>query len=78
MTYLNFEQSTKLFGVFLAAFLAVSPVFSWAQTASITGSVIDAEARYPLLGATVQVLTVPDLVTIADLDGRFKLDAVPH
>ena len=77
MTYLKFEQSTKLFGVFLAAFLAVSSVLSSAQTASITGSVIDAEARYPLLGATVQVLTVPDLVTIADLDGRFKLDAVP-
>ncbi len=77
MTYLKFERSTKLFGVFLAAFLAVSPVLSSAQTASITGSVIDAEARYPLLGATVQVLTVPDLVTIADLDGRFKLDAVP-
>ena len=27
----------------------------WAQMASISGSVVDAEARYPLLGATVQV-----------------------
>ena len=49
----------------------------WAQMASISGSVVDAEARYPLLGATVQVLTAPDLVTTADLDGRFKLENVP-
>ena len=38
---------------------------------------VDAEARYPLLGATVQVLTAPELVTVADLDGRFTVQDVP-
>ena len=38
----------------------------WAQTATVTGTVVDAEARYPLLGATVQVLTSPEHVTTAD------------
>ena len=38
-------------GVWLMAF----PMGSWAQTATVTGTVVDAEARYPLLGATVQV-----------------------
>ena len=48
-----------------------------APTSSISGTVVDAEARFPLLGATVQVVTVPELVTAADLDGRFQLTDVP-
>ena len=52
-------------GMWLMAF----PLGSWAQTATVTGTVVDAEARYPLLGATVQVLNSPEHVTTADLDG---------
>ena len=55
----------------------VFPLGGWAQTAKVTGTVVDAEARYPLLGATVQVLTSPEHVTTADLDGRFELVDVP-
>jgi hypothetical protein len=46
-------------------------------TSSISGTVVDAEARYPLMGATVQVLTLESVVTAADLDGRFVIDKVP-
>ena len=60
-------------GMWLMAF----PLGSWAQTATVTGTVVDAESRYPLLGATVQVLTSPEHVTTADLDGRFELVDVP-
>ena len=63
--------------VFWGALLWAMAWTSWGQTATISGSVVDAEARYPLMGATVQVLTVPDKVTAADLDGRFKLEDVP-
>ena len=73
MTFPKLEGTAKLFW---AAF-ALLPGFLLAQTASISGSVVDAEARFPLLGATVQVLTAPELVTTADLDGRFKLENVP-
>ncbi|MGB0179913.1 MAG: carboxypeptidase regulatory-like domain-containing protein, partial [Flavobacteriales bacterium] len=73
MTFPKLEGTAKLFW---AAF-ALLPGLLLAQTASISGSVVDAEARFPLLGATVQVLTAPELVTTADLDGRFKLENVP-
>ena len=63
--------------VFWGALLWAMAWTSWGQTATISGSVVDAEARYPLMGATVQVLTVPDKVTAADLDGRFRLEDVP-
>lgn len=56
---------------------AFGSVFGQSSVSTISGSVLDAEARYPLLGATVQVLTAPELVTTADLDGRFKLTQVP-
>ena len=77
---MNLNQIGSLEGgkqVFWAALLWAVAWTSWGQTASISGSVVDAEARYPLMGATVQVLTVPDKVTAADLDGRFKLEDVP-
>lgn len=52
-------------------------IVSIAQTSTISGTVIDAEARYPLLGATVQVITLESKITSADLDGRFVLEGVP-
>ena len=73
MTFSKFEGSARLFW----AAIALLPGLLTAQTATISGTVVDAETRYPLLGATVQVLTVPDLVSMADLDGRFTLDNVP-
>ena len=54
-----------------------SSMFAQTSVSTISGSVLDAEARYPLLGATVQILTAPELVTTADLDGRFQLTQVP-
>ena len=52
--------------------------FPWrfGPIATVTGTVVDAEARYPLLGATVHV-DFAEHVTTADLDGRFELVEVP-
>ena len=74
MTFPKLEGTAKLFW---AAF-ALLPGLLLAQTASISGSVVDAEARFPLLGATVQVLTAPELVTTADLDGRLWSSSAPR
>ena len=63
--------------IFLLIAAAITPAFAQTSVSTISGSVLDAEARYPLMGATVQVLTAPELVTTADLDGRFKLTQVP-
>jgi hypothetical protein len=51
-------------------------LFAVAQTPQgrITGTVLDAEARYPLPGATVQLLTTDDAPTATDMNGGFAFD----
>ena len=46
-----------------------------AQTAVITGRVVDAETRTPLAGAEISVLP-QDLRTVSDADGRFRIEGV--
>lgn len=49
-----------------------------AQSQTIRGKIIDAQANYPLIGATIQVLeTEPIIGTATDIDGNFKLMNVP-
>ncbi len=47
------------------------------QTSTISGTVLDAEAHYPLINATVQLKTVEGAVVATDLDGRFEFQGVP-
>ena len=62
-------MSFFFFGLFAASLSA--------QTSSISGTVLDAEARYPLINATVQLKSVEGVVVATDLDGRFTFDNVP-
>ena len=48
-----------------------------AQTSTISGTVLDSEARYPLPGAYVQISTLEGFMTPTDMDGRFSFDDVP-
>ena len=48
-----------------------------AQTSTISGTVLDAEAHYPLINATVQLKTLEGAVVATDLDGRFEFQDVP-
>jgi hypothetical protein len=49
-----------------------------AQTQVVKGTVVDSEAKYPLIGATVQVSeTTPLLGTTTNSDGAFELKGVP-
>ena len=48
--------------------------FSQAPTGRITGTVLDAEARFPLPGATVQLLTSDAAPTATDMNGGFAFD----
>jgi hypothetical protein len=49
-----------------------------AQTQTIKGQIKDAQADYPLIGATVVVVdSNPILGTITDVDGNFRIDNVP-
>ncbi|MEO1714172.1 MAG: carboxypeptidase-like regulatory domain-containing protein, partial [Bacteroidota bacterium] len=53
----------------------------WSQeyTQTVRGSVVDQESKFPLIGVTVQVFTDTGLTvgTTTDLDGRFRIEAVP-
>lgn len=48
-----------------------------AQTSSISGQVRDAEAQFPLPGATLQLLTADSALTSSDANGHFAFDDVP-
>lgn len=57
-------------------FFVLSPHAS-AQTSTISGTVLDSEARYPLPGAYVQISTLEGFMTPTDMDGRFSFADVP-
>lgn len=45
---------------------------------NIRGTVQDADAEYPLIGATVTLLNIdPTIAAVTDADGSFKLEGVP-
>ncbi|WP_084373203.1 TonB-dependent receptor [Reichenbachiella faecimaris] len=49
-----------------------------AQTQTVKGQILDAQAEYPLFGATVGLIgSDPYHGTVADADGYFKLENVP-
>ncbi len=61
---------------FLALLLAGTSLLH-GQTGSIAGLVIDAETAEPLIGAAVFLESDPNLGTATDLDGLFRISAVP-
>lgn len=64
-----------LLGVALALFIVLQ---SFAQTQVVKGRVVDAQAEYELIGATVLVMgTDPVIGTVTDVEGNFRLENVP-
>ena len=53
-------------------------IIAQSPTQVIKGSVIDKDTKQPLIGATIQIVNSDPLIgTITDLEGNFRLDAVP-
>ncbi len=49
-----------------------------AQTQVVKGQIIDSQAEYPLLGATIGLVgSNPVIGAVADMDGRFRIENVP-
>lgn len=69
----NLSLNFFLLSVF---FVLISPDVS-AQTSTVSGTVLDSEALYPLPGAYVQISTLEGFMTSTDMDGRFSFDDVP-
>ena len=57
---------------YLYYLLFLLPQLIWAQTTAITGTVVDAENREPLIGASIQVKGRA-AAAVTDLDGYFEL-----
>ncbi|MEM9389523.1 MAG: TonB-dependent receptor [Bacteroidota bacterium] len=50
-----------------------------AQTQTVKGTVLDAQADYPIIGASVILIGSDPLIgSVTDLDGNFRLEAVPY
>ena len=66
----------KMTTIILAWAAAVCSAYS--QTQTVKGQVLDAQADYPLIGASVILVgSDPVIGAVTDLDGRFKLNGVP-
>lgn len=58
--------------------VAVSTTFAQIPTQTIRGTIIDVDAKIPLIGATVRLLNQAELIAdVTDLDGNFRLEKVP-
>ena len=67
----QFLKSIKIFAILVLAGLSAN--FAFAQTRSISGTVVDSQ-NVPVIGASVMVVGDSRTGTITDLDGRFSLN----
>ncbi len=63
----------------LKTILLISSLSGMAQTQTVKGRVADAEADYPLIGASVVLLgSDPVVGAVTDLEGNFKIESVSY
>ncbi|GAB4229564.1 MAG: carboxypeptidase-like regulatory domain-containing protein [Ekhidna sp.] len=59
----------------ITAFFSIG---AFAQTQTVKGVILDAQAEYALIGATIQLVgSDPILGAVADINGEFKIEQVP-
>ncbi|MEM8526887.1 MAG: TonB-dependent receptor [Bacteroidota bacterium] len=64
--------------IFLFALLQLTGFSQSEITQTIRGTVVDAQSKYPIIGATVQLIQNGDAVgTSTDVDGNFSLEDAP-
>lgn len=69
------KRFTNIAILFIAIFYSISTYGQ--QTMSVSGTVLDAKSKEPLIGVTVVVKGTPN-GTITDIEGRFLLKAQPN
>ncbi len=62
-------------GLILTLLFITTLAFSQTLTQTIRGTVLDADSRLPLIGATVYL--TPEIGTVTDENGNFRLEKVP-
>ncbi len=72
------SQYKKLFLFLFCCFLTSSTLFGQTPTQDIRGTIVDADTKIPLIGASVVLLgTEPLRGATSDIDGQFKITDVP-
>ena len=62
----------------LTTTLLLAAALAHIQAQTISGVLVDAQSELPLIGATVELISVPDVAgTTTDIDGAFRIDGVP-
>ena len=79
MSFLFFSKRVLQIGILILMLLLVCSILpAQTLTQTVRGTVVDKQVKSPITGAIVQVLNlVPSKGTATDLNGNFKLDAVP-
>ena len=68
----------QFFFLLITAFAFAPAAFAQTASQTVRGTVLDAGAKAPVIGATVVVLGLePALGTTTDVNGRFRLVGVP-
>ncbi len=69
------RTQTIILGIITAA---ISISMSFAQTQTVKGVILDAQAEYELIGATIQLVGSDPIVgDVADINGAFRIEDVP-
>ena len=78
-----FSRNKRWTRKFPLLFTLLFVVFSFSEsysqsTQTVKGMVVDKQTEIPVIGATVELLTIdPVKGTVTDVDGEFKLEAIP-
>jgi hypothetical protein len=71
-------NANNLLKLTLATGLLLLTSLAFAQTQTVKGKILDAQAEYPLIGATITLVgSDPIMGSITDIDGSFRIDNVP-
>ncbi len=66
----------KLIWIIISVLGVTQP--AWSQIQVVKGTVVDAQAEYPIIGGTVVVVgTDPIVGAVTDTDGKFRIENVP-
>jgi len=73
-----YTKYIKMKNLITILFVSLMSTLAYAQTQTIRGTLKDAQADYPLVGATVILVgSEPIKGSSTDLDGKFKIEGVP-
>ena len=73
-----FKTMKKRITILLGVAVALLSLNAHAQTQTVKGRILDAQAEYPLFGATIGLIgSDPFLGSIADMEGYFTIENVP-